>query len=417
MNNRYFLVLVCTLLLSATSFAQNVSSPYSILGIGDIETVDFGRYSGSGDAAVSRREPNFYNFVNPASLTAMPYKAINFDFGFRGRASQFKVPGVDTLTQASKDFTIKRATLAFKVRPNLAFAFGLRPYSTSNYQYLSGSLASNGINTLLKSADGSGGIYQSYFSVAKEFNKHVSVGVTASWLFGAMQNSIEYIDPTIGLDIKKNENDFYNAAGLQVGLQYYSKQGKKFQHTFGFTAAAFTQLKGPSTTNYTSGTTVIDTLPNSRDNFKLPISFSAGYSIANRHGLSLHLQGNYDKWPTQILLYQNSFTKDCYRLHAGMEYSKKKGPVDAPFELYYLAWGLKMEQSYMLINNNRINTYAGTFGIGKNLSRFLSASAGIEGGIRGVASLGQIQENYFQFNVGFTLKDIWFGARKFGRYN
>ncbi|MEI9958396.1 MAG: hypothetical protein WDM90_19300 [Ferruginibacter sp.] len=49
--------------------AQNVSSPYSILGIGDIESDDYGRYSASGSAAVPGGNPGYYNFSNPASLT------------------------------------------------------------------------------------------------------------------------------------------------------------------------------------------------------------------------------------------------------------------------------------------------------------------------------------------------------------
>ena len=78
---------------------------------------------------------------------------------------------------------------------------------------------------------------------------------------------------------------------------------------------------------------------------------------------------------------------------------------------------VKMEQSYLVLNNQRLNNYAVTFGGGKNLSHLVSANAGIAVGRRGNASLSQIQENYVQFNVGITLKDIWFGTKKFGRYN
>ena len=49
----FVLLLVCA---AVNGNAQNISSPYSILGIGDIENDDYGRYSASGSAAVSRRE-------------------------------------------------------------------------------------------------------------------------------------------------------------------------------------------------------------------------------------------------------------------------------------------------------------------------------------------------------------------------
>ncbi|WP_460556126.1 hypothetical protein [Ferruginibacter profundus] len=417
MLQKYFILCCFMLLTAVTAGAQNVSSPYSILGIGDIETNDYGRYSASGSAAISRREAGFYNFSNPASLTVMPYKAINLDFSFRGRVSKFKLPGADTLTLPSKDFIIKRATIAFKVTPTVAFAFGLKPYSSANYKYVTTTALNDGNTDLIKSADGSGGIYQSYFSIAKEYKKHFSVGATASWLFGAMQNTTEYYNTVIGLDVIKNENKFYNAAGLQGGLQYYTKAGKKWQHTVGVTASAFTKLKGQNTTDYTENSTTIKTSDPVNIEFKLPVSFGAGYSIANNSGLSLHLQGSYNKWPAQKLYYQNSYTKDAYGLSAGMEYSKRVSTPDYVIEKYYLGWGVKMEQSYLVINNQHINDYGVSFGGGKNLSRLLSASAGIEIGKRGSSYLNQIKENYVQFHVGLTLKDIWYGTKRFGRYN
>jgi hypothetical protein len=416
MKKKYFIVgyLFCVA-LSAT--AQNVSSPYSILGIGDIENNDYGRYSASGSASAARREVNFYNFANPASLTAMYYKAINFDVGFRGRVSQFKLIGTDTLTKASKDFIVKRITLAFKLTPTIGIAAGLKPYSSVNYQYTKLASITDGSGNYAKYTDGSGGIYQSYFSVGKAINKHLSIGATASWLFGSLQNSTQYYNPLINLDITKEENKFYNAAGLQGGLQYYSLPGKTWQHTIGITTSIFTTLKGQNTTEYIEGSDTIKRIAPENISFKLPLSFTTAYTIANKSGISFSLQGSYQKWPTQKADYKNSFVKDAYSLAAGMEYSKKIGEGINTIEKYYVGWGIKMEQNYLMINNKHLTDYSFTVGGGKNLSRYISVNAGIEVGHRGKAAFSQIQENYLQFNTGITLKDFWFGTKKFGRYN
>ena len=61
---------------------------------------------------------------------------MNFDVGMRGQVSVFQLPGTDTLTAASKDFAIKRITMAFRVSQSTGIALGLRPYSSVNYQYL-----------------------------------------------------------------------------------------------------------------------------------------------------------------------------------------------------------------------------------------------------------------------------------------
>mgnify|MGYP002381801722 CR=1 FL=1 len=402
-------------LATVSGHAQNTSSPYSVLGIGDIENDDYGRYSASGSAAVSRRENGYYNFANPASLTVMGYKSINLDFGFRGRISRFKLPGADTLTSPSKDFIVKRVTLAFKVTPSVAIAFGIKPFSSVNYQYNVITAIADGSAQYLKYTDGSGGIYQSYFSGAKQLNKHFSIGATASWLFGSLQNSTEYYNTNIGLDIIKNENKFYYGAGLQTGLQYYTATDKKWKHTIGITGSIYTRLKGQNTVDYTESGTALKT-PDPEDiSFKLPVSVTAGYSVKNINGIGLHVQGNYQKWPVQKLEYQNSFVTNAYNFNAGVEYTHNF--KELPVESYYLAGGVKMEQSYLLIKGQNLNTYAVTLGGGKNISRLISLNAGLEAGKRGKYTFNQIQEKYVQFSFGVTLKDFWYGTKRFGRFN
>ncbi len=417
MIQKYFILSCICLFAAAKTQAQNVSSPYSILGIGDIETNDYGRYSSSGGAAVSRREPGSYNFSNPASLTALPYKTLNFDFGLRGKVSRFKLTGSDTLTQPSKDFAIKRVSLAFKVTPKTAFAFGLKPFSTVNFQYIASSSISDGNADYLKYTEGTGGINQVYFSIANELKSRLSVGATAFWLFGSVQNSIEYYNPNLGLDIIRNESNFYNSAGLQAGLQYYTDPTKKWRHSFGLTSTAYTTLKGEKTADYTEFGTIIKTVNTENVQFKMPVSIVGGYSIAHANGLSFHLQGDYYKWATRKLNYKNTYIKDAYSLRAGFEYSKKITNSKYTWEKFYLAMGVKMEQSYLILNNNHLNDYAVTLGAGKNVSRFLSLHAGLDAGRRGSKALNQIQENYYQFTIGLTLKAIWFGTRKTGRFN
>ncbi|HET8687644.1 MAG TPA: hypothetical protein VFM18_13415, partial [Methanosarcina sp.] len=86
-------------------------------------------------------------------------------------------------------------------------------------------------------------------------------------------------------------------------------------------------------------------------------------------------------------------------------------------EKYYLALGVRTSQSYLVLNGNRVNDVAFTFGAGKNLSRIIGVNLSMEAGKKGLSSLNQIRENYFQFSLGLTLKDMWYGTRKFGRYD
>lgn len=418
MNQRTKLVITVLLMLfSFRSFSQNVSSPYSILGIGDIESDDYGRFAATGSAAVSRRAVGFYNFWNPASLTVMGYKSVNLDFAFRGRFSSFQTPGTDTFTSVSKDFIIKRISLALKTGKKNAIAFGLKPFSSVNYQYQTNSSINDGDASYGKYTSGSGGIYESYFSFARELSQRISIGATASWLFGSLQREVNYYNPDYGLDIIRSENKFYYGAGLRFGVQYYSLPGKKWQHYIGATLAGTTNLNGQTTTTYTSSDSIIDKTVVNSAAFKMPISFSGGYSISNRKGLLISSQFSFDKWPAQILTYTNSFTTDAFAFKAGVEYSKKHKLSQREVEDYYVGIGGKFEQSYLQVNGQKLNNYSIVMGGGKNMSRVLSLNGSIEVGRRGSRNLNQIRENFTQFSLGITLKDFWAGTKNFGRFN
>jgi hypothetical protein len=54
-----------------TCYAQNNTSPYSILGIGDIESSYHNKYTGIGNAAVAMSDGASVNNSNAASLTKL----------------------------------------------------------------------------------------------------------------------------------------------------------------------------------------------------------------------------------------------------------------------------------------------------------------------------------------------------------
>jgi hypothetical protein len=396
--------------------SQNITSPYSILGIGDVDTKDFGRYFATGNASIARRDASSYNFSNPASLTALPFKRMNFDIAMRGRSGSFSYPGTDTFTSTTKDFVIKRISLAFKVSQKTALAIGLRPYSSINYKYQADANITDGVGLYSKSVDGAGGINQVYFSAAKSIGKKFSVGATASYLFGSLNRETEYFGSSLDLAIKKKEIDFYTGAHFQGGLQYYSSEGKKWQHKVGLNMSVATQLKGQLTTEYLERDSVFNKKVDNDRYFKLPITIGVGYTATLNNKLSFSADANYYSWPYQQVNYSRSYTNPAIRISAGMEYSKKVKTFDGQSEKFYLGWGGSIENSYVRIKNNYLWDYSFSFGGGFHLLRGTSVYGGIEIGNKGNKSNDQIKEKYTQFIIGLTLKDIWIGPKYSRRY-
>jgi hypothetical protein len=411
------LILALCLLATGTAGAQNVSSPYSLLGIGDIETKTFSRYSATG-AALARRSAFAYNHANPASLTALPYKTIHFDIATRGRISRFKELNVDTFSMPSMDFVMKRITLAFKPTQRTAFAFGLQPYSSVNYLQFQQQAVLDGNNSYTRLIDGSGGLNQVYFSMGRQYGQRFSAGLTASWLFGSLSEETQYIGNTFNLYLLKKQNTFYYGAGLQGGLQYHSLPNKKWQHQVGLTAAAHTRLNGTLEVTYSEGegNPVITKTVEEDQRFQMPASIGLGYTAVYNNKFTLSAEGQYYNWPYQKVNYTNSYTGSAWRMAAGIEYSKQQKQGNTQTEKYHLGVGFSAESSYLRIKGKQLLDWGFTFGGGMNISRHLSAYSSIELGNRGQRSQGQITESYTQFVVGLALKDLWFGTKRFGRY-
>ncbi|MGN7785661.1 hypothetical protein ACTJIJ_14120 [Niabella sp. 22666] len=400
---------------SAIALGQNVTSPYSTLGIGDIDTKTSGRYSISGSTSTSRRNGNTYNDANPASLTSLALKVINFDLLGKGRASTFQASQTDSVSAVSKDFIIRNISLAFRPHNRTGFAFGLKPYSSVNYKYpLPDAVYNSQLNGYTRSVEGTGGINQVYGSFGYALTRHLSAGVTASYLFGSTQKNTTYLDPGVGLDIKKEEYSFYSGSKVLAGLQYYTSPARKWQHTIGITASVGSDLKGYAKTEYISADSTFLEQSNGSTSFKMPASTSLGYTAANKHGLSLSAEANYYYWPKQQLNYINSYTSPSTRLSAGWEYSKiaKYSFDDAYYEKYYLGMGFTAQNSYYHLNGNKIWDYAVTLGGGYNISGNLYGHTGIEFGYKGQNSQGQIRERYTQFTLGLTIRSLWYHSAR-----
>jgi hypothetical protein len=405
-------------ILSCCAKAQNTTSPYSILGIGDFETKDVGRYFITGNTAGSRRDAGSYNNVNPAALTALPYKLMHFDLAFRGRSSYYTLPVSGDRTDISKDFTIKRGSLAFKVTKNTGIAMGIQPFSTVNYQFSENRNISDGTDSYLKYTEGTGGINQLFVSAGRSIGKHFSAGITGAWLFGSIQRNSTYYSDALSLDVLKEVRDFYTGGHFKAGLQFYSDETsiRKWKHSIGLTGAVNTSLKGQLTSKYTENSTELLTNLESDRHFSLPLQAGLSYTATHKNKLSLSAEANYYYWKKQELNYKNSYTAPGFRLSAGMEYSFKQKTIQGLLEKTYLGWGVHAEETYMRINGQPLRDYAVSFGGGFSPARNISLYSGVELGIKGDKA-GQYRENYTQFIFGVTVKDFWLGTKRFGRYN
>lgn len=396
--------------------SQNTTSPYSILGIGDIETKDFGRWYGMGSASIALTNPYYINASNPASLMGLDQRMMNFDMANRGKTSKFMYATSDTFTATTKDFAVRRISLAFKPNKKWAFSIGLKPFSSINYLLQETNIAADNSLLLTKTIDGSGGLNQVYFSYARSISKNFSIGLTSSYYFGSANIKTEYAGPSVATAIARQSYNIMNAYQFQLGLQYMARFSPALSQHIGFTLSNPSVVTQRLETAYYSNDVVVKVDNETKKDFQLPLTAGLGYALIFNDRLTISADVVFSNWKKQKVDYPNSYTTPSFRLSTGLEYVSKRKIKNYEYENWYLQAGASVEKSYLKVLGKNLYGYGFTIGFGKNLSSMMSIYSGYEIGKNGNKKYGQITEKYNQFIMGFTLKEFWFNYRKYGRY-
>jgi hypothetical protein len=402
--------------IAVVASTQTVSSPYSIVGLGDLETRSNDKYSGMASASTALSSPYYFNTTNPASLVAMPKHFVMFEVEGKGRRSTFSNLNSDSTASTSSDFAVKRLALAFKATDRFAFSFGLKPYSSVNYSFSSISYLSAQSDAYQRTVEGSGGLQQAYFGNAVQLTKNFSLGYNVSYLFGSLNQQVNYYSPTLDLNITKNNNSYLHNVLFQVGAQYHSKADKNFQQHVGATVTFPTSLTQENSFIVQEGTTdATSEQKTGTTKFQVPLKASFGYGVTINKKLTISADYNFQNWKSSVASVSGTSIGSAYRMALGGEYSFFKSNGFVTYEKYYLQSGIFYENNYWKVGTNQLEDYGFTLGGGVNIGR-LNFFGAYEIGQRGKSSLKQIPERYSQITLGITFKDLW-EKSKFSRYD
>ncbi len=412
-----FIALLLLIPACLHSNAQTTTSPYSILGVGDIESKDYGKFFGMSSASTGIQSATYVNMANPASLSSLEPQKLNLDFNVRWRSSQFKFPGYDTFSTSSSDAQLERFSLTFRPSNSWGLSFGLKPFSAANYYLKDVITLPDGTNSdIQKTVTGSGGLHNVYLANSFKINKNFSVGVTTSFLFGSIKTSTVYNYVNLGSGITRNEYTVLKGFQAQGGFQYTGLISKNVRQTFGGTVTIPTNLTGTYERTYVATDTTITTDTKDKDNFRLPIQFSLGYSLVIHDAVTVALDYRFANWDQIGLNYPGAVTTPSQRFAFGFQYAPLKNTAGQMREKYFLQAGVAYEQSYIQINNHQLNDMSATIGVGSNITRLINLYLGLEVGSRGNTSDGLIREQYTQISAGMTIKEFWFNTKKLRRY-
>jgi hypothetical protein len=412
---KFLLIFLSVLTASLTIRAQTNNSPYSILGIGDIEDSYFNRTTGmASTGAAYRSNTNLIN-NNPASFSALEKQFFVGEIGIRGTFIQYYGSPVDPLNNTSFDITFRRFVIGTKITKHWGSSAGLVPFSSENYAFNSQQPVLGTIGeTANANSTGYGGINRAYWANAYEFFNHLSLGIDASYLFGStnqktiLQNTTSYIST--------NTNTSYNSFYFTYGLQYYTKVNKHWDFALGATFANKTELNP----QYSIIILAIDSSqlynqPQPQSNFLLPVNYTVGLSVTKDKKYSLLADYKYQGWSALNYSGFNYALQTSRRYSLGFEISKKRNSYNTLFETNYFQAGLYYSNSYVNVYGQPILDMGGTIGFGINARRTpLSYAVTLQYGVKGTESNQLVQERYVNLTIMISYRDIWYTkGRKF----
>lgn len=416
-------IVLCILITGRISglMAQTNTSPYSVIGIGDLETGNLDRSAGMANAGLSLSSARFMYHANPASYVKLQDKFFAFEMTGRFKAVNYVGNPISSTTGTSTDLQVAKLAVAAKVKPWWGASVGLLPYSSSNYSFLTtkgvtGDLQYN-MDAYYK---GSGGLHKAYFANAFQVTKNLSAGIEAAYIFGSMQQ-VETLDATslTGSAIATTSDTYMRNGLFKAGLQYNGKLSEKWKLALGATASNKTKL---NTTNYVTVVNGSSTVVSNKDlgdgYFYLPVSYGIGGSLNYNRRFTFAVDYQKQNWSDLHYSGLSYHLVNSDRYSVGFEYSAQQSvPAynnnNIFFERYFLQAGLFYGTSYLQMYNEHLKNYGGTLGLGINSKRSnLSYQLSVELGVNGTTRKNLIKQNYSMVNFTVMYRDFWFTKMK-----
>jgi hypothetical protein len=410
-------------LLSVTTLgalAQNNFSPYSQLGLGDLEDGFYNRTSGLANTGIAYRSNRFLINNNPASFSALTNQYFTMETGLRGSFVSYLGTQVDPSNNQSGDITFRRLVMGMKLSKHWGSSIGLVPFSTQNYEFnvpyfLQGSATQIANNFY----QGHGSINKAYWANSYEFFHHLSIGVEAAYLFGELNQKNDLQQPGSNATLVSSTSDIYlNNVLMTYGMQLYGKLGKRWDYSLGATFSNKTNLF--ASTNLlvlASDSSILQNSQLAQNYLTLPITYGIGAALTFKQKYTFLADYKYQGWTS--VSGSNTYPGKDFALvnsnkgSVGFEISKMKTFYNTRIELSYFQSGLYYGTSYLQINGQQIKDYGATVGFGVNsLKSPLAFSIVLQYGNKGTQANNLIEERYTNITFMINYGALWYTKGK-----
>lgn len=433
MIRKSIVIFVIILSTNILSFGQSViNSPYTRFGIGEINRNGFNNSKAMGGLSTGLRKVNQINYMNPAAISSQDTMSFIFDVGANVISNKLATND-EKLTYNNGSFD--HIAIAFPIKRWWFAGVSLNPYSKIGYN-----VTQKETHPYLPETEtvynylGDGGINQFSISNSFKLGKNIAIGFNYNYLFGTIeQYNQTYITDENSYSTVVYDKYTMNQSNFDIGVQYYTDIAEKYFVVLGANYSTQINFKAKNNTaelttgNYiNAGLNIIDylalggsvdTIVSSVDNnykVEVPARYSIGFSGGIKNKLTVGFDFSYQDWSdVNTLNISNNYTSD-QTINFGIEYIPNFYDLRSYIKKINYRAGAFYNNSYIQIDNEQVNNYGITFGLGFPISnQRTSINVSYTYGKRGEVNNGLIEGTYSVIGLNLTLYDFWFIKRKF----
>lgn len=430
------LIVVFAAFIAVNTFAQQgTASPYSFYGIGSltfrgtVENRSMGGLSIYGDSiSLNLRNPAFYTGNN---LEAFKNESRPVKFAVGGN---FNSTSLKTQNASSNVSSTTFEYLALNIPVGkFGFTIGMLPFTSVGYNLQD--LNDDGL--LTNRYEGEGGLNKVFFGAGYSITRKLRVGVNLDYNFGNIENSsIAFLrneDGTL-LQFQTKQSNSSSLSGLNytLGATYSTKFKEKYDLITSVTFKPQSNINSQnerffSTITFnpaTGGDSVVDRIDSDLEGsglattkLTLPSRLAFGGGIGESQKWFLGAEYSYQQtssFSNPIVNIDNTTFEDSYGIAVGGYYIPDWNAFTGYLKRVVYRAGFRYETTGLNINNQSIDEFGITFGLGLPIGNMFSHfNVGFEYGQRGTTKQNLIKEGFFNTHLSLTLNERWFERRKY----
>jgi hypothetical protein len=401
--------------IAGFSYGQNATlSPYSYYSFGQPANANAAENNMMGGITVYADSTHF-SLDNPATLKKLDYVQYRVGANYKSVEQTSNNGGGNTSSASLNYLSLSVPTKYF------AFSFGLKPKTSLGYRMsVTGQLDELDTTTFYT---GEGGVNTTFLGLAVTPIKGLSLGIMANYNFGFTEKVFTQNIAGVQLDTQILTRSELSGLNYVFGAHYDQRIKSKYILQLSATYTPKTSLESANTRTISSITTtggigsqeIIDfgSLANTSNKFSSETNLGAGFGVAHKWFVGVNYFNTSKGLTNPLESNTNVKYKATSRLSVGGFYIPKYNSFTSYISRVVYRVGTRFEKTGLVLNNQSIEDFGITFGLGLPVGGLSKINIGVELGQLGTLNGGLIKENYGNIMLGFSLSDVWFIKRKY----